>query len=129
MKNLYNSIIKLIEESEMLLTEYSVSNDELIVYKKWTDYYYATLIAKNINETITEIATRGLEFKVRKIRNPILRWFYEEFTSSGDEISYKARYFKKPTDSDYNKRYIFETMQKLEGLKFNLELEIQKSKK
>ena len=120
MKSLYNSIKNLIEESEMLLIQYSISNEELIVYKKWTDYFYATLITKNINETITEIAARGLEFKVRKIKNPVLRWIYEEFTIGKDNISYNAPYLRKHTESDYNKRYIFWTMQKLKGLKLNL---------
>ena len=112
----------LINESNNLLTKEFVYLDEITDYKKKCAIIYISLINENINFTITDIAKRGLKFKVRRIKNPFYRWIYNQLTTARDDISYNAPYLVKHTNSDYFKKYIFRTKQTLEGINHNLKL-------
>ena len=122
MIDIINIIDQLIGESENLIAKDTLTQDELIKFKKKSTKIFISLKNKEFNDTINEIADRGLKFEVKKIKNPIYRWIYTQFTTARDEITYNAPFLKKYTESDYNKIYIFRTKQTLEGLLFNLKL-------
>lgn len=122
MRNIIQKINMVLIYSDQLLTKPEVFEDEIYNYKKEASSIYVELINMNISDIISEIAMRGLRFKIRKIQNPILRWMYYQLTSSRDHITYNAPYLKRYSESDYNKQYIFWTRHKFMGLKHNIEM-------
>lgn len=107
--------------SEQLLNQEEISADELYAYKMQCAKYFVFLINENIiNETITEIAQRGLSFKNFEVENPILRWIYYNLFKLRDDIYYNAPYLKGSSKTDLAKQYIFWIDKKLDGIEFNL---------
>ncbi len=106
----------LIKDSDSLLIKDSVNLLEKSYFKKKCATIFIEIIKLNYNDTITELARQGLKYEVKKIRNPIYRWFYNFFSEARDNVTFNAPFLKKHTDSDYYKTYIFWTRQRLVGL-------------
>ncbi len=120
MFELINNCKNLILHSEKLLSQKCVSEKEYIDYKNQCDAQFSCLISLNINYTLSELSKMGLEFEVKRIKNPFYRWLYFLLTTARDNITFNAPYLKGHTESDYNKQYIFWTKARLEGILFNL---------
>ena len=120
MVDLILSLENMISDSEKLLIKDKVNSDEITTYKKKSAELFIKIINSNINETVNDLAKRALNFEIKKIKNALFRWIYEQLTTARDDITYNAPYLKKHTDSDYRKRYIFWTKENMKGLIFNL---------
>ena len=120
MRYIILDIDNIIINSKELLTKDFVTSKEIINYKKGCAKIYVQLINESSNSLIKELAKRGLEFKIKKIKNPIYRWIYYSFTAARDNITFQAPYLKGSSESDYSKQYIFWTKHKLEGIAYNL---------
>lgn len=121
MSNIISKLNSLVIDSDNLLSQEYITLEEITGYKRKCATVYVSLINKNINNTITELAERGLKYEVKKIKNPFYRWLYYQLTTARDNITYNAPFLKKHSDSDYNKKYIFWTKQKMMGIIHNLE--------
>lgn len=106
----------LIKDSDSLLKNDSVNHLEKTDFKKKCATIFIEIINQKYNDTITDLAQQGLKYEVKRIQNPIYRWFYNLFTEARDNITFDAPYLKKRTDSDYYKTYIFWTKQRLLGI-------------
>lgn len=106
----------LVKDSDSLLKKESVILEEVTDFKTKCATIFIEIINLNYNNTTTELAQQGLKYEVKRIKNPIYRWFYNLFTEARDNITFDSPYLKKQTDSDYNKSYIFWTKQRLIGL-------------
>ena len=106
----------LIKGSDSLLKNNSVNLLEKTDFKKKCATIFIEIINLKYNDTITKLAQQGLNYEVKRIQNPIYRWFYNLFTEARDNITFDAPYLKKRTDSDYYKTYIFWTKQRLLGI-------------
>ncbi|MCK4662291.1 MAG: hypothetical protein KAT68_05460 [Bacteroidales bacterium] len=122
MESVINNIEQLIEKSEILLTKKKLTFSELNIFKKESNKMFLFIKEQNYNYTINDIVNRGLDFKVKRIKNPVFQWIYNLLTEARDDITYNAPFLKKRTDSDYYKTYIFRTIQTMNGLIFNLKL-------
>jgi hypothetical protein len=98
----------------------TISRNEKTSYKKKCISLYYNIVKRDFNSSINDLSKRGLKFEVTIIKNPVYQWIYSFFRSK-DALSYNAPYLLSHTESDINKRYIFWTKQRLEGIKFNLE--------
>jgi len=116
MNKILSKLNSLIEESEKLLSQQNISNEEIAVYRKKAATLFIFLINKNLDDTINEIAERGLKYKVKKIKNPFFRWIYYQLTTARDDITFEAPYLKGHSELDYIKQYIFWTKMTLEGI-------------
>ena len=125
-----NEFIHLLErkiiDSDTLLEKEIVTEEEVVNFKNDCSKIYISLLDNDLNETINDLAKRGFKYEVKRFKNPIVQWIYNKLTEGKDWITFNAPYLRKRTDSDYYKTYIFWTKKKLEGIIFNLELEIQK---
>jgi hypothetical protein len=121
MAEIIKTLKKTIEESNLLLEKEIITNEEIINYKRMCLDIYFSIINENYNETINDIAKRGLKYEVTRFNNPIIQWFYNQLTEARDWITFKAPYLRKKTDSDYYKTYIFWTIKRIEGIIDNFE--------
>ena len=76
----------LIKDSDILLIMNSVNLENKTDFKKKCSEIFIELINQNYNDTITELSRQGLKYEVKKIKNPIYRWFYNLFTEARDNI-------------------------------------------
>lgn len=121
MKEIIDQIDKVIAGGKVLLSKPTLRDDDLILFKKSSYKILKLILAKNINETITELAERGLEYEVKRIRKPFYQWIFNQLNSR-EAFMYGAPFIIKHSDSDYFKKYIFGTNKKLEGIVHNLKL-------
>ncbi|MEQ8908165.1 MAG: hypothetical protein RIC95_03155 [Vicingaceae bacterium] len=119
---LVQEIGKVLAMAKSLLSKETVEPSEYNIYNKECRALFTNLINSDFDDLTKELANIGLRVKVRKIENPILRWFYYLFTVGKNDLTYQAPYLKGSTESDYFKQYIFWTKFKLEGITHNLEL-------
>lgn len=119
MNSIITKLESLIIESDILLEKQTLTLNEFNIHRSNCDLIYKILINMEISSSITDIAERGLKFRITKLTNPLYQWIYY-LLHSRDVITYNAPYLIKHTDSDYFKRYVFWTKQKLNGLVYNL---------
>lgn len=120
MIDLISNIKILITESEYLLTKDPINELEIKNYKKKCALLFVFIINENFNETTNELAKAGLSLKIWKIKNPVVQWIYNVF-SKKYAFTYNAPFLTKHTDSAINKKYVFWTKRKLEGILFNMD--------
>jgi hypothetical protein len=121
MAEIIKTLKKTIDESNILIEKEIITNEEIINYKRMCLDIYFSILNENYNETINDIAKRGLKYDVTRFNNPIIQWFYNRITEARDWITFKAPYLRKKTDSDYYKTYIFWTIKRIEGIIYNFE--------
>ena len=121
MAEIIKTLKKTIDESNILLEKEIITNEEIINYKRMYLDIYFSILNENYNETINDIAKRGLKYDVTRFNNPIIQWFDNRITEARDWITFKAPYLRKKTDSDYYKTYIFWTIKRIEGIIYNFE--------
>lgn len=121
MKQVYSYVINMVSKSKKILEQDVISPDEFHEFKKDCESVYTLILKECQSPTIKELALKGLRFKVKKIRNPFLRWIYYQLTAARNEITYQAPYLKGSSESDYFKQYIFWTKMKMEGIIYNLQ--------
>ena len=126
MKEIVSQVDKVIVDGKVLLSKPTLKGEDLNLFKKNSFKVFKLIIEKNINETLSELAARGFETNIKRFKNIIYQRIYNFFTESRDDITYDAPYLKKRTESDYNKAEIFWTIEKLKGIKHNLELLMNK---
>ena len=119
MNNIISKLEALIIESDNLLEKQTLSSEEFKVHRSNCNLLFKSLINMKIDNSITDIAERGIKFRISKLTNPFYQWIYNRLHSR-DVITFNAPYLIKHSDSDYFKRDIFWTKQKLNGLVYNL---------
>lgn len=116
------AIKALVQESKFLLSKQELSEDEIFDFKSKSNAAFLNLIKNVRDKIIIETAQSGLDYKVRKESNLIIRWI-SDFLRSKGAYSMNAPFLVKHTETDYRKRYVFTIKNKLEGILFNLKNE------
>lgn len=114
-----NIINSLIQESKILLSKYELSENEIFEFKSKSNAVFISLIKNTTDDIIKKIAQSGLDFKVTKENNLIIRWILDFLKSKG-AYSLNAPFLVGHTETDYQKRYVFAIKNKLEGILYNL---------
>ena len=118
---LKNIIEHQIIKSENLLEEDNIGQLEIEQFKSECVEIFQEIITTQVDETSVDLAKQGIEYKVKKVKSPLLRWIYNYLTEARDNITFSAPFLKKKSDSDYHKTYVFWTKMRLEGLASHFE--------
>ena len=124
MNDLISNITILIRESEYLLKSNNLNTIDLKNYKKKCIVIYILVLDENFSMTTNELAKSGMNLKIMEVKNPIFQWIYNMLSSKYAQ-AYNSPFLTKHGESDNNKKYVFWTKRKLEGILFNLNAEYQ----
>ena len=124
MNDLISNITILIRESEYLLKSNNLNTIGLKNYKKKCIVIYILVLDENFSMTTNELAKSGMNLKIMEVKNPIFQWIYNMLSSKYAQ-AYNSPFLTKHGESDNNKKYVFWTKRKLEGILFNLNAEYQ----
>ena len=122
MNTIEDDINNVIADGQLILKKNIATEKDLISFRKKSDSLFSLLIKKNIDSLINELANIGFRSNIKKFDNKVIQWIYNQLTEGKNDITYNAPFLKKKTNSDYFKTDIFWTIQKLEGILYNLEI-------
>ena len=124
MKDLISNITIIIRESEYLLKTNKINAEDLKGFKKKCVAIYILVLNENFSNTTNELAKSGMNLKIMEVTNPIFQWIYN-LVSQKYAQAYNSPFLTRHGESDNNKKYVFWTKRKLEGILFNLNGEYQ----
>ena len=70
MNNIIPKLEALLIESDNLLEKQILTPEEFKIHRSNCDLLFKSLINMNINNSITDIAERGIKFRITKLTNP-----------------------------------------------------------
>ena len=117
---IHENINILIRDAEQMLNQENISIEEKVLYKRRCVETFVNLIKEELNDTISEKAKAGLEFRIIEYKSPILGWINRNLLSARDNTTYNANFFTKNSEEANIKKYVFGLKQILMGISFNL---------
>ncbi len=109
----------LLKESENLLTENDINENRFNEFKNKCVHMFYDIREANINETVSNIATRGIKLKIKIIDGRLHRFIYN-LLKSKDAHLFQAPFLIEHNEEANFKKYIFEARGFFDGIRLNL---------